>query len=92
MLEIRKINTPQQIWINNPLEREIDTGYKMATKKRKIKYLKPQMEFNNALLGYEPKLPIKNSRNKKVEINWIMVILLLILMFALIFMVAVLSG
>ncbi len=40
------------------------------------------MQFNPALLRYEPNLPLKKSenRNKKIKIDWAWIIILLVLL------------
>jgi hypothetical protein len=50
--------------------------------RKRTKYLKPEMEFDNALMGYKPKLPENTSKRKiKIEINWLAIVAILLLIF-----------
>ena len=51
----------------------------MKMNKRKIKYVKPNMEFNLALEKFEPALPLKKAGKKdKIKLNLKEIIILII--------------
>lgn len=57
--------------------------------KKKTKYLKPEMEFDNALMGYKPRLPSnnKNSKKTKLELHWWAIIILIIVIAIMTFLI-----
>jgi hypothetical protein len=56
--------------------------------KKRTQYAKPEMEFDNALMGYKPNLPSINQKSKKtkLEINWLAVLIMILIIIVLTFL------
>lgn len=55
-------------------------------KQRKMTYVKPEMEFNPAIMNYEPSLPLKKSKAEvkfKIDWKWIIIGIIILIIFLL---------